>query len=169
MSEHARLAEIEKEYESMGCSRQWVDEYVRMSVFYPDPAMASENGRFLMLPPGTLPHKIYTEKLESLVKSMEKAEERAAQNMSDDVNKDEYVKRFGIRAYEQEMNRKAELRKHQLTKPKEMQQELRNLLTKFKPIDAKAFHEKINALIKEEIRLLVNVRILEATAFESFY
>jgi hypothetical protein len=165
MSEHAGLAEIEKEYESMGCSRQWVDEYVRMSVFYPDPAMASHDGRFLMLPPGTLPHKMYTEKLESLIQSMEKAEERAAQNMSDDVNKDEYVKRFGIRAYEQEMNRKAELRKHQLTKPKEMQQELRNLLTKFKPIDANAFHEKINALIKEEIRLLVNVRILEATAF----
>jgi len=144
MSEHDRLAEIEKEYELMGCSRQWVDEYVRMSVFYPDPAtdMPSHDGRFPMLPPGTVPHKMYTEKLESLIQSMEKAKERAA--TSEEVDKDEYVKRFGIRAYEQE---------------------LRNLLTKFRPIDAKAFHEKLNALIQEEIRLLVNVRILEATAF----
>ena len=126
---HARLAEIEKEYELMGLNRQNVDEYVIMSVVYPDPAtdMPSHNGRFLMLPPGTVPHELYTEKLTSLVQSMEEAPQ------------------------------KAEMCKYQ--------HELRNLLTKFKPIDAKAFHEKIDALIQEEIRLLVNVRILEATAF----
>jgi hypothetical protein len=165
MSEHARLAEIEKEYESMGCNRDWVSNYVHWSTSHEDRPF--HNGIYLWLPPGTMPHMLYMEKLTSLVQSMEEAEECAKniKNTSEDVDKDQYVKRFGTHAYEQEMKRKAELRRHKLIRPKEIQHELRVFLTKSRPIDATAFREKMDALIREEIRLLVNIRIMEATAF----
>ena len=150
----------------MGCNRDWVSNYMRMSVSHED--MPFHNGNYILLPPGMMPHMLYMEKLTSLVQSMEEAEECAKniKNTSDDVDKDQYVKRFGTRAYDQEMNRKAELRRDKLIRPKEIQHELRVFLTKSRPIDATAFREKIDALIREEIRLLVNVRILEATAFD---
>lgn len=139
-AEHTRLDEIQKEYESMGVTPQWVDEYARMSVSYPNAAMEtpSHNGRHFMLPEGTMPHEQFMNRLEYLVESIEKAEMP--------VQKDKNSKK-----------------QSSLIDPKLMQQELRAHLKKFKPINAKAFHDKMDKLIKEENRILTNIRINEAS------
>ena len=167
--EHARLHEINRQYELMGVTSQWVDEYARTLTFYPDPATdaPSHDGRFLMLPEGSMPCDLYIEKLTQLIESMEKAEEHAAVakrfKPNDDPTQRDYISSFGKSAYDQDMARQAEMRKQQLRKPKEFDYELRTHLTKFKPIDAKAFHDKIQSLIKEENRIRTNIRIQEAT------
>ena len=167
--EHARLREINQEYERMELSSKWVDEYARMLTFYPDPAteMPSHDGKFLMLPEGSIPCDQYIQKLTQLTESMEKAEEHAAAarrfKPNSDPHQQDYISRFGKAAYDQEMMRQDEMRKQQLRKPKELDRELRAHLTKFKPIDVKAFHDKIQSLIKEENRLRTNIRITEAT------
>ena len=167
--EHARLYAINQEYERMGVTPVWVDEYARMLTFDPDPATdtPTHDGRFLMLPNGTMPCDLYIEKLTQLTESMEKAEEHAAAakrfKPSDDPTKRDYISRFGKSAYDQDMARQAEMRKQQLRTPKELDHELRMLLTLLKPIDVKAFHDKIQALIKEENRIRTNIRIQEAT------
>jgi hypothetical protein len=167
--ENARMNEIHQEYELMGVTSKWVDEYARMLASYPDPATdaPTHDGRFLMLPEGTMPCDLYIEKLTRLTESMEKAEEHAAVakrfKPSDDPTQPDYISRFGKAAYDQEMTREAEMRKQQLRKPKELDHELRTHLTKFKPIDVKAFHDKVQSLIKEENRIWTNIRIKEAT------
>ncbi len=169
-AEHIRLAEIEREYESMGITSKWVDEYARMSVIYADTATntPSHNGMYLMLPEGTIPHEVYMEKLTRLIRDMEKAEDslriaNRSKLLNEECSKDEYISRFGQSAYDQDMSRKAEMRRHQLAKPKEVHYELRTHLTKFKPINSQAFHDKMDALIKEQTRILTNVRIHEAS------
>jgi hypothetical protein len=170
-SEHARLLdEINQEYERMGVTSKWVDEYARLLTFYPDPAtdMPSHNGAFLMLPEGAMPCDMYIEKLTKLIESMEKAEEYAAtvkqfKSNDDSSHRNDYVSRFGKAAYDQDMSRQAEMRKEQLKKPKEFDNEIRIHLTKFKPINGPAFHDQIQNLIKEENRIRTNIRIQEAT------
>jgi hypothetical protein len=171
-AEHARLAEIQQEYGAMGLTSQWVRDYTRLSAFYPDPAtdMPSHDGKFIMLPPGTIPHEIYTEKLTNLTESMEKAEEhvraikrRKQSGEDDEYSKEEYIRSFGQGAYNQHVIRQAEIHKKKLTQPKEIQNELRLYLTESKPINARKFHNKIDNLIKEEIRILTNIRIHEAS------
>jgi len=144
-AEHTRLDEIQKEYESMGVTPQWVDEYARMSVSYPNAAMEtpSHNGRHFMLPEGTMPHEQFTKRLEYLVESIEKAEMPV---QKDKNSKKQYFPKQSFP-----------------TDPKLMQQELRAHLKKFKPINAKAFHDKMDKLIKEENRILTNIRINEAS------
>ena len=170
-AEHTRLAAIKQEYESMGLTPKWVDEYTRLSVFYLDPAtdLPNHNGAYIMLPEGTIPHKKYTEKLDSLIKSMEDVEGRIrAAKRFKSMNlgghtEDEYIRCFGKGAYEQEVSKHAQLSKQRLKEINEIQHDLRMHLTKYKPINAEAFHGKMRALIKEEIRILTNVRINEAS------
>ena len=167
--EHARLYAINQEYERMGVTSKWVDEYARMLTFYPDPATdtPTHDGRFLMLPEGTMPCDLYIEKLTRLTESMEKAEEHAAAakrfKPSSPCVKSGSQYANPSRSERIEMDRQAEMRKQQLRKPKELDHELRMLLTLLKPIDVKAFHDKIQALIKEENRIRTNIRIQEAT------
>jgi len=168
--QHPRLAEIQLELKSMGITSTWIEEYVKLSKFYPDPAndMPSHNGVFLMLPADTMPHDIYTEKLTQLIEDLEKAEACArsfkkVKPSIDEIHKDEYVRRYGKGAYDQEMGRQAELRKQYLARPKEIQYELYIHLTRFRPINVKDFHDKINALVKEQIDILTNIRISEAS------
>ena len=167
--EHARLHEINRQYELMGVTSQWVDEYARTLTFYPDPATdaPSHDGRFLMLPEGSMPCDLYIEKLTQLIESMEKAEEHAAVAKRFKPNSSGPDRHLPLSRSEKmeilEMNKQEEMRKQQLRKPKEFDYELRTHLTKFKPIDAKAFHDKIQSLIKEENRIRTNIRIQEAT------
>jgi hypothetical protein len=143
-----------------------------------------------MLPEGTSPHELYMEKLTELLKDVENAEEsirvgkdeyskdeyirrfgkrahdqyasRKAELVNDEkCSDDEYISRFGKDAYDQDMNMKKDLRKQRITKLKEIHHELRTHLTKFKPINAKAFHDKMEALIQEQTSILTNVRIHE--------
>jgi hypothetical protein len=169
-AERDRLAEINQEYESMGLTPQWVSEYTRLSPFYPDAAndMPSHNGRYILLPEGTIPHEIYTEKLTRLIESMEKAETyvrgvKRWKQTDEEHTKDEYIRSYGKAAYDQHVSRQAEINKKKLAQPKEIQHELYTHLTKLKPINAKAFHDKMDRLIKEEIRILTNIRIHEAS------
>lgn len=121
-AEHARLAEIEREFERLGVSSEWIAEYVHnLSIAYFGHVK-------LLLPPGTLPRYAYIKRLEELVKKLEKAREKPEE-----------------------------------AQPNVIQNDLYNHLTRFKPIDAKAFHAAIDALIDEKIRILTNIRITEAT------
>jgi hypothetical protein len=164
--EYTRLGEIEREYESMGLSSKWVDEYTRMRTCYPDPAtdMPFHNGNFLMLPEGTMPHDVYMQKLTSLTEDLEKAENSAREaRRFNDAQKDEYIRCYGKAAYEQDMSRRKELNKQQLARPSQIEQELRVHLFNFKPIKVRDFHKKIRTLSREQIRIKTNIRITEAT------
>lgn len=168
--EHARLYAINQEYERMGVTSKWVDEYARMLIEHPDPVKEPPNhngGGCPMLPPGTMPCDLYIEKLTRLTESMEKAEEHAAAAKRFKPSSSEPDRHLPLSRPEKmeilDMARQAEMRKQQLRKPKELDFELRVHLTHLKPIDVKAFHDKIQALIKEENRIRTNIRIQEAT------
>ena len=55
-----------------------------------------------------------------------------------------------------------------MLQPKVFQAQLYEHLTKFKPINARAFHAKIDWLIKTKVHLLTSIRINEASRMLNF-
>jgi hypothetical protein len=135
IAENERIAAIQREYGLMGLTYEDVQTYTKLSVHFPDPvaAMPYHDGRFPMLPKGTMPHEAYMKKLEDLVGKLE-----TAKGLMGDTPE-------------------------QRTLVNELRCELYAHLTNVRPIDAEAFFETLNALIDEESRLLTNVRIREVS------
>ena len=177
-AEHARLAEIDKELESLHGTPHFVDNYVRMLAVYPDPATTppSHNGIMLMLPQGTIPHAAYMETLHKLIRDIEQAEEFAKdipniiKLCEDSHGHMKKLKTFSNpsqeRAFDLQLTQQVQEYRKQLCKPCEVQRELYDHLTKFKPINAKTFYDTLNALIKEKMRILANIRITEVTMMQ---
>ena len=164
--EYTRLGEIEREYESMGVSSKWVDKYERDCIAYQGPTtdMPMHDGRYLLLPEGTMPHDVYMQKLTSLTEDLEKAEKSAREaSRFNDAQKDEYIRCYGEAAYKRDMSKRMELQKQQLSKPNQVKRELRALLFNFKPIKVKDFREKIKTLSREQIQIQTSIRITEVT------
>jgi hypothetical protein len=166
MTRLARLAEINNEYKSMGLTPEWVDEYSRLSQMYLDPPtdLPSHNGSFLMLPEGTIPDNIYTDKLNQLTKRKENLDGRmrAAKRLKAvdrRYSKDEYIRCFGKVSYAQEEMKNADMCRQQLKEANEIQYELRMHLTKFRPINVQIFHDNMDSLIKEQNLILTNICI----------
>ena len=163
--EYERLGEIEREYESMGITSGWILEYNRLSTLYPDPVTDQpfHNGQYLMLPSGTMPCEIYLQKLTSFIEDLEKEEKLAREaHRSYTIDNERYNSELG-KINKLYIASRMELYKRQMARPKQIEEELYRHLFKVKPIDVKGFHDKMNALMKEKMKIMTNIRIAEAT------
>ena len=139
-----RLTEINKRFEALGLTPEWINQYMENRALYPmhpEKAMTPD-GRMIMLPPGTLPDYVFFGTLSKIIKEMEIAKQNAIQAQSpmqpadsgSTANLDEYQRHL-CRFYV-------------------IQNDLHIHLTQYKPISTGEFLEEVNSLINERLRLL---------------
>jgi hypothetical protein len=116
----------------------------------------------LYLPPGTKPHDEYAKTLNDLIQEIEKARQAAdaAEKAIEwlkiaDESAIKSTQYSGLRG--ENMARQTEAFKQRVNRPKVLQSELYTHLTKFKPINAKAFFDKMDALINERMSILAEL------------
>jgi hypothetical protein len=156
-----RLAEIDAEFLAMGMTPKMVDDYV--SGAHTDHVWPT-----CCLPPGTMPHTEYKQRLENLVEVIEQAD-KAAEVAEVALEKTKLASAAAEAAIKQckmtnsqkiiaeQLARQTESLKRQIMHPKVLKNELYLHLTLFRPIDTKAHFKKLDALVDEKMRILTEM------------
>ena len=156
----SRLAEIDQELLDMGMTPDTVDEYVRVAgLYHGNPTVLD-----CYLPLGTLPHKEYESRLDGLIESISvanQAAQAAKEALQHATEAAEAAKPCLLNSHAiiaQQLAHRTECLQRKLKHPKALKNELYLHLTRFKPINAEAHRERLDALIGEKIDILTEIR-----------
>jgi hypothetical protein len=157
-----RLSEIQKRFEALGLTPEWIDRYIENRPLYPiDPEKAmTPDGRMVMLPPGTLPDYVFYETLQSIIKNMEVARQNAIQAHTLIHNQPLQLSTPNNAQGAVEANTCCSSSANLDAYQRHMcsfyvnQNDLHIHVNKYKPILAKEFIEEVNSLIDERLQIL---------------
>jgi len=161
--EREGLADLEREFSYMGASPYFVQKYVKNLPYYPDVAsMENLPIGHIMMPPGTIAVGQYMDTLSKLTADMESAERELDEFWKTPKTAADYVTSNNNNAKE-ERDARAKTERNLLVKSHEILGNLYKHVEDYRPIDVRAFHEKMRQLIKKRAQLQSNIRIREAS------
>jgi hypothetical protein len=172
----ARLAEIEKRFQALGLTQQWIDTYMENRPLYPiQPEKAmTPDGRMIMLPPGTLPDYVFFETLNTIIRNMETARKNAIQTRQQvyypsalttaaatttttTTTTTTNTQGDGAAATNTsfpDSSANLDVFQYHICSFYAIQNDLHVHISKYKPIKALEFLEEVNNLIDEKLRIL---------------
>lgn len=175
-SQKLEIVRIKLELLEIEMDEKDVVEYMRIKSFHPGPSAITH-----CLPKGTIPHDEYEKTLNDLVKGIEEAElivktvesaieqcktlhASSKQLMTFRDSREEMIFDQRLAQQIQSFNWK----EHAL-RPMVLKNQLYIHLTKHRPIDAKAFFEKLDTLIEERMSLFADIMLDEVKAIKDKY
>ena len=165
----SRLAEIEKRFQVLGLTQQWIDTYMENRPLYPiQPEKAmTPDGRMIMLPPGTLPDYVFYETLNTIIRNMETARKNAIQarqqvfypsalttTATTTTTNTQGDGAAATNASFPDSPANLDVFQRHICSFYVIQNDLHVHISKYKPIRALEFLEEVNNLIDEKLRIL---------------
>ena len=184
-SQKCEVVRIKLELLEIEMDNKDVDEYMRIRSVLPGPAIEwprhHVDGSMQCLPKGTIPHDEYEKTLNDLVEGIKEAElivktlESAIEQFKTLHANSKKLMKFGNPREEMIFDLRLDQQiqglnwKEHVLRPAVLKNQLYVHLTKYRPIDAKAFFEKLDALIEERMTLFVEIMRDDVKAINDKY